>query len=495
MEFSGMTMRQLTRIGSDECGPPWHATVREAESGLRLRWGWGIDRLGSSPRQTSKLQPIVTERGMVVTSARLDNRADLLQLFDVPAREALTFSDGHLVGLAFDRWGEELCAHLQGDWALAAWDRRERRLLLAKDAYGCETLYFHEGKGFIAFASSLGALLALPGLVREPDPLRLAQVLVSWQHDAERTAYKGFHLLLRAHARTIDADGRSRFWRYWSPDGRPMLRYRRDEEYEEAFLEHYARAVKSCLRTTGPVAAMLSGGRDSASMVALAAPLLASQGRDLAAYTSIPSMSPDGAGTKKLGNEWDLAHRTAAMAGPNVRHIAVDAAGYGVVQGIEHFLDVSHAPSHATANHFWLQAMAEAASSNGATVILTAHMGNSTVSWAGNGSALLALRQRNPHEALHLLLHAEANPWLTLKRQVLKPVLMPGWRWLRRMRTARENPWQAYSALHPRMALTLDLDGRMKAAGYDPTFTVSPLEDLRLRFFWPGWSVGTALLV
>jgi asparagine synthase (glutamine-hydrolysing) len=43
------------------------------------------------------------------------------------------------------------------------------------------------------------------------------------------------------------------------------------------------------------------------------------------------------------------------------------------------------------------------------------------------------------------------------------------------------------------MATELDLDGRMRAEGYDPTFTFSPLEDLRLRFFRPAWSIGVGI--
>jgi asparagine synthase (glutamine-hydrolysing) len=400
-------------------------------------------------------------------------------------------SDGHLISLAFDRWGEELCQHLQGDWALAAWDARERRLLLARDACGNATLYFYEGKGFIAFASSLKTLLAIPGVVKEPDRLRLAQVLVSWQHDAELTAYKGFRRLVGAHAMAIDAAGRTRTWRHWSPEGRELLSLRNDQEYEEAFLEHYTRAVQSCLRSQKPVAATLSGGRDSGSVVAMAAPLLASQGRSLTAYTSVPCLAADGAGDRRVGDEWELAHTTAVMAGANVQHIPIDAAEYTVLQGIEHILDIHDGPSHAAGNHYWLQAVTEAAARNGAGVVLTGQMGNATVSWSGSGSALLALLQGHSNTALRLLLHAEPNPWLTLKRQVLKPLLTPGLRAYRRLKSPGSSPWRAYSALNPRMASQLDLDGRMRTAGFDPTFTFSPLEDTHLRFFWPGFSIGT----
>jgi asparagine synthase (glutamine-hydrolysing) len=455
--------------------------------------GMGHLLLEVNPEDAFENQPVSGARGPVVSAARLDNRAVLLEAFQVSSTEAPRLSDGHLVSLAFDRWGEELCSHLQGDWALAAWDAREHRLLLARDACGNATLYYYEGKGFVAFASSLKALLALPGVAREPDRLRLAQVLVSWQHDAELTAYKGFRRLVWAHAMTIGPEGQTRSWRHWSPEGRQPLAFRCDEEYQEAFVEYYTRAVQSCLRTQKPVAATLSGGRDSGSVVAMAAPLLATQGRGLTAYTSVPCLPADGAGERRLGNEWEMAHATAVLAGANVQHLPIDAANYGVLQGIEYLLDVHDGPSHAARNQYWIQAVTEAAARDGAGVILTGQMGNATVSWTGNGSALLALLQGYPATALRLFLHAEPNPWLTLKRQVLKPLLTPGLRAFRRFKTPRGRPWQAYSALNIHMATELDLGSRMRAEGYDPTFTFSPLEDLRHRFFWPVFGIGVGI--
>ena len=446
-----------------------------------------------NPEDAFERQPVMGSRGPLVSAARLDNRAELLESFHVSAREAGSMSDGQLIGLAFDRWGEDVVKHLQGDWAIAGWDRRERKLLLARDACGSATLYYHDGKGFIAFASSLKALLALPGVAREPDPLRLAQVLASWQHDAELTAYKNFRRLLRGQSLTIGPEGRSGCRRYWSPEGRERLTYRRDEEYEEAFLEHYGRAVQSCLRTQKPVAALLSGGRDSGSVVALAAPLLARQGRGLTAYTSVPLLPPDGASDCEMGNEWETADATAVMAGANVRHVPIHAAEYGVLQGIEHFLDVHDGPSHAASNHYWLQAVSETAARNGAGAVLSGQFGNATVSWSGNGSALLALLQGAPETAMQLLIHAEPNLWLTLKRQVLKPLLIPALRHFRRLKSSNGQPWREYSALNPQMARKVDLDSRMRAARYDATFTFSPLEDCRIFFFDPDWSVGTGI--
>jgi asparagine synthase (glutamine-hydrolysing) len=452
--------------------------------------GLGHLLLEINPEDAFESQPVVGARGLTVGAVRLDNRAELLEAFNLSAPEASRLSDGHLASLAYDRWGEELCRHLQGDWALAAWDARQRRLLLARDACGSATFYYYEGKGFIAFASSLKALMALPGVDREPDRLRLAEVLVSWQHDAELTAYKGFRRLVWAHAMTVASDGRSRTWRHWSPTGRTPLTFRRDEEYTEAFLEHYTRAVQSCLRTQKPVAAELSGGRDSGSLVALAAPLLARQGRGLTAYTSVPCLPPDGAKASQMGDEWEMAHATAVMAGDNLQHLPIDAAHHGVLQGIEALLDIHDGPSHAVCNYYWLLAILEAAQRSGTGVLLNGQMGNATVSWSGNGSALLALLQGHPATALRLFLHAEPNPWLTLKRQVLKPLLLPGMQAFRRFRTSPSSVWQEYSALNLQLASELDLDGRMRAAGHDPTFSFSPLEDIHPLYFQPDWGIG-----
>lgn len=482
--------------------PAWLEQMREAMAfygpdggGSRIDGpvGMGHLRLEVNPEDAHESQPVMSKRGMAVSAARLDNRAELLEAFGVTAAEAERLPDGRLASMAFDRWGDEVCSHLEGDWALAAWDARKRRLLLARDACGNATLYYYEGKGFIAFASSMKALLALPGVRKEPDRLRLAEVLVAWQQDAELTAYKGFRRLVWAHAMEIGPEGKTRIWRHWSPEGRESLRYRHDEEYEEAFQEHFARAVRSCLRTRKAVAATLSGGRDSGSVTATAAPILAAQGRDLTAYTSVPWLAVDGAGKERLGNEWEWAHATAVMAGTNVDHRAVDAAGYGVMEGIEHVLEAHDGPSHAAGNHYWLRAVTEAAAGDGAAVALTGQMGNATVSWGGNGLALLALVQGQAQTAMRLLLHAEANPWLTLKRQVLKPLLKPGMQAFRRLRSRGKSPWLAWSAINPQLAAELDIAGRMRAADYHPASGAPLLRDEHPLYFRPQMCIGTGL--
>lgn len=456
--------------------------------------GMGHLLLEVNPEDAFERQPMRCQRGMVVASVRLDNREALLDAFHIPSSEAPEISDGHLVSLAFDRWGEEVCTHLEGDWALAAWDAKQRRLLLARDVIGMAALYYHQGKGFIVFASSLKALLALPGSVTEADPLALAEILLAWQHDAELTAYKGFKRLPWAHHMCVDSCGISRSSRYWSPEGRTPLQYRNDRDYVEAFIELYTQAVRSCLRTSRNIGAQLSGGRDSGSILALAAPLLAAEGRDLMAFTSVPYLSPDGAGERQMGDEWDMAHATALMAGPNVRHLPIDAKDYRVIAGIEHMIDAHDGPSQAAANHYWLLAIADAAAETDTSVLLTGQLGNGTVSWEGNGSAALAILQGRLDVAVRVLLRAEPNPWLMIKRQVLKPLLKPSILGLRHWRVPFHEHWQHYSALNVRMAKDLNLEERMRSAGYDPRLNFSPLVDLRRLLLMPDFGIGFSVI-
>lgn len=461
-----------------------------ASSGIEGPVGMGHLLLELNPEDSFEKQPVRGERGLIVTAARLDNRESLLGTFNISASQAEQLSDGHLVSMAFDRWGQEVCTHLEGDWALAAWDAKECRLILARDVFGNAPLYYHQGDGFLAFASSMKALLALDSATKKPDLLHLAGLLLVWIPKLESTAYEGYRSVAGAHAVSVNASGQIRSWNFWSPVGRQPLRYRNHQDYADEFLQHYDRAVRSCLRTRKPVTAELSGGRDSGSVVTLAAPILAQQGRNLTAFTSVPLLPADGAGPAQMGNEWDMAHATAEMAGDNVKHCAIDAKEYSILASLETLLDIHNCPTHVAANMFWSQAIIQSSVQLGARALLAGQLGNYSVSWEGNGSAALALLEGQPSTAGRLLLHAEPNPWLTLKRQILKPLLLAPMYAVRRRLIPPRKYWQSYSAINPAMAEQMQIDERMRADGHDASFRPSPLWNL--RYFMLRMGSGTS---
>jgi asparagine synthase (glutamine-hydrolysing) len=419
--------------------------------------------------------------GAFAASARLDAPGDLIASLGLDPAEARRLPDEALVAAAWMRWGEACVDHLAGDWAFAAWDGASRRLVLARDHHGTTALHWRREDGLLAFASSLPALAALPGPPPRPDLLKVAQVLAAWPGDGVRTGIEGLQALPPAHLLRADASGVSTR-RHWFPERLEPLRLG-DEALREACRDVLGAAVRSRLRGAGPVAVALSGGLDSGIVTALAGPLLAAEGRALQALTAVPShRRPGPAPGRLLDDEGDLAAATAIRAGA-AAHVLVRADGWPLLASLERHLALYGVPAHAGANHPWLFALLDAARAGGARTFLTGQQGNATVSFAGEASLVWpALGRGRFREAWRALREAEPGPWQALRRQVLKPLLGPA---LRAHRRRGLRPWILETALAPAFVRELDLEARMRDAGFDPDFLAPPLS-AQLELLGPG---------
>src|SRR5262249_10990813 len=127
-----------------------------------------------APYSTNESQPVTDEAGnALLFDGRLDNRDDLLRQLAATAI-ASESADVHVVFEAFRAWGEACLDRLAGDFALAAFQALERRLVLARDPVGCRPLYYWcDGKTFI-FGSEIKAILAHPSVRAEPNQDLLA---------------------------------------------------------------------------------------------------------------------------------------------------------------------------------------------------------------------------------------------------------------------------------------------------------------------------------
>jgi len=238
--------------------------------------GLGHTALHSTPEAVGEPQPL--ERGGVVVAAdaRLDNREELSRELELP----LSTSDAGVIATAYKRWGERCPERLEGDFAFALWDSAERRLLCARDRFGVRPLYLHhQPKGLLALASEPAAILVLEEVPYRLNEARIADFLVTQLEgvDLTPTFFEGVERLPPAHLLTAD-DGGVRRRRYWELTPGPELRLNSDEAYAEAFLEAFTAAVRRRLRGADTVGAMLSGGMDSGSVVAVARELRARSG-------------------------------------------------------------------------------------------------------------------------------------------------------------------------------------------------------------------------
>jgi asparagine synthase (glutamine-hydrolysing) len=165
-------------------------------------------------------------------------------------------------------------AKLNGDFAFALWDGRRRRLMLARDRMGVRPLFYTRHNGTLYFASEIKALLEVPGVSAELDPIALDQIFTFWFPLAPRTAFKGIEELKPAHVLVADEHGVA-LRPYWTLDYPRLGEEGPHDARAEAALadevEHLLLdATRIRLRADVPVGAYLSGGLDS-SLIAAAA--------------------------------------------------------------------------------------------------------------------------------------------------------------------------------------------------------------------------------
>ncbi|MEX2448044.1 MAG: asparagine synthase (glutamine-hydrolyzing), partial [Solirubrobacterales bacterium] len=168
--------------------------------------------------------------------------------------------------------GVGFAERLGGIFALAIWDQRERRLLLARDRFGVKPLYYRLAEGTLCFASELKALLEQPGFPRRIDRRALAAYLAFNSIPAPLTIF--------AEARKLPPgtlavwhDGELRQRRFARPAPVPAAEARRGPAGELAgeLRETLRDSIRAHLVADVPVGVLLSGGIDSAGIAALAA--------------------------------------------------------------------------------------------------------------------------------------------------------------------------------------------------------------------------------
>jgi asparagine synthase (glutamine-hydrolysing) len=220
-------------------------------------------------------QPMAADDGalQIVFNGEIYNYRDLRAELEGKGRRFRSTSDTEVLLTAYAEWGEGCVARLQGMFAFAIYDRRLRRLFLARDRAGEKPLYYlADGRRFL-FGSELKALLAHPGVERRIDPAALDAFLASGYVPGEVCILQGARKLPPAHRLTYGVDdGKLSVERYWDlPEPDPGAENRREEDLVEELESRLQDAVRSQMAADVPVGILLSGGIDSSLIAALAA--------------------------------------------------------------------------------------------------------------------------------------------------------------------------------------------------------------------------------
>jgi asparagine synthase (glutamine-hydrolysing) len=249
-------------------GPDGEGLWRDAEADLWL----GHKRLaiidlstGDQPMESADGRFVITFNGEIYNYRELRPE---LERRGWPFRTA-SDTEVLLAGLAVE--GPSFLEKTVGMFAFALWDRKERRLMLARDRVGVKPLYYAEPKhGGLAFASEVKSLLALGGVPREIDPGALDAYLALRYVPAPRTMIKGIRKFPPGHY-ALFQDGRLSFTRYWSVSFDSGSKPIDEQEAKEELIALLKDSVRLRLRSDVPFGAFLSGGLDSALIVGLMA--------------------------------------------------------------------------------------------------------------------------------------------------------------------------------------------------------------------------------
>jgi len=214
-------------------------------------------------------QPIANEDGTVwvLLNGEIYNFTELFDQLRARGHQFRTRSDTEAIVHLYEELGEECFSHLRGMFAIAIWDARQRRLLLARDRIGKKPLYYFADRERVIFGSELKAVLAADGVSRSVDPLAVCDYFSLGYVPAPRTIYRQVRKLLPAHYLVVSSAG-VRQTQYWQLSF-AGLQSRSDAQWCEQIREQLAEATRVRLMSDVPLGAFLSGGVDSSAVVAM----------------------------------------------------------------------------------------------------------------------------------------------------------------------------------------------------------------------------------
>ncbi len=218
-------------------------------------------------------QPLLNEDGSIaiVVNGEIYNFAELREGLVAKGHTFRSKSDSEVIVHLYEEHGPACVEKLQGMFAFALYDSRQKRLLLARDRAGKKPLFYRLTKHGLAFASEVHALVeGFPGEAPEVDYGALDEYMTLQYIPAPRSAYRNVWKLPAAHYAVFTPGRLATPERYWKkPAASPMTGSVDDIATE--LRELMAKAVKRRLVSDVPLGAFLSGGIDSSTVVALMA--------------------------------------------------------------------------------------------------------------------------------------------------------------------------------------------------------------------------------
>ncbi len=267
-ETLGRMTESIAHRGPDD-SQCWIDPAHRDAIGKPLGAALGFRRLSILDLEGAR-QPMAGEDGQVrmVFNGEIYNYRTLRHRLQGAGHRFASDGDGESILHLYEDLGTDCFAQLNGMFAVAIWDARRNRLVLARDRLGQKPLYYAAGAGRLVFGSELKCLAAVPGVCTEIEPAAVDQFLTYQYIPHPGTIWKGVAKLPPGHFAVLQ-DGRVTVERYWDFDPRVEVPIDRGEACER-LRELLTDSVRLRLQSDVPLGAFLSGGVDSSLITAVA---------------------------------------------------------------------------------------------------------------------------------------------------------------------------------------------------------------------------------
>jgi len=291
------------------------------------RMGLGHRRLSIIDVSERSNQPMVSREGDLVLTfnGEIYNFRELREELERDGEIFATTSDTEVVLRMYRKFGEAMLPRLRGMFAFAIWDARTNTLFLARDPYGIKPLYYANDGGTFRFASQVKAILAGGGVSATRDPAGIVGFLLRGHVPEPFTMYEAIRQLPAGSSMVVTRDGASEARSYFSI-ATVLLdavnehgRYS-DEERAAIIADGVRESVRYHLVSDVPVGAFLSSGRDSSTIVALAAETgLSLQTVTLRFGEYIGTEKDEAPLAAQVAMQYGTTHRTSTLCGEEFR--------------------------------------------------------------------------------------------------------------------------------------------------------------------------------
>jgi asparagine synthase (glutamine-hydrolysing) len=317
--------------------PVIHSDIRKMSEALRHRGpddngeyieggiGLAHRRLAIIDLSPAGRQPISNETGTIflVCDGVIYNYLELMRILEAKGHRFHSRTDAEVIIHGYEEWGEDCLHRFNGGFAFAIWDKKKSKLFLARDTFGTKPLYYYFKKKEFIFTSEIKALFPLENFKRTVCHEALAEYFTFQNIFTDKTLFDGVKLLPPGHTLVVSKTGVKEKEYHDIVFQEERLS---PKEYISKIEEAFERSITRHLISDVPVGSFLSGGMDSASVVALASQkvprlMTFTGGFDLSSASGIELVFDERRDAERVAHRFHTSHYEMVVHSGDMAHI------------------------------------------------------------------------------------------------------------------------------------------------------------------------------